>query len=105
MPMKGFVILPAIVISGCVLAPKGTDREMERLTDAGKPYEPTIEKREIPELSNAPTWQEVLHRAFLSNGDLEAAWFEWQAAVHRIDMSATWPNSNLQIGFEYMFSS
>jgi outer membrane protein TolC len=47
----------------------------------------------------------VLHRAFLANGDLEASWFEWKAAMQRIDMAGTWPNSNVQIGFEYMFSS
>ncbi len=74
------------------------------MDDAGKPFEPPVEKRELPELSENPSWHDVLHRAFLANGDLEAAYFEWKAALQRIDMAATWPNSNVQVGFSYMFS-
>ncbi len=95
----------AALLSGCVLTPRGTGQEKARLNEAGKPFEPPVEKRHLPELSETPTWRETLHRAFLANGDLEAAYFEWKAAIERIDMSATWPNSNLQLGFEYMFSS
>ncbi|HWP41147.1 MAG TPA: TolC family protein, partial [Tepidisphaeraceae bacterium] len=93
-----------MLLSGCVLSPRETKAEKNRLKEAGQPYQQPVEKRNLPELSPTPTWRDVLRRAFLANGDLEAAWFEWQAAVHRIDMNATWPNSNLQLGFEYMFS-
>ncbi|WP_428940518.1 TolC family protein [Fontivita pretiosa] len=92
------------LLSGCVLSPRGTSAEKKRLKEAGQAYQQPVEKRNLPELSDSPTWRDVLRRAFLANGDLEAAYFEWEAAVHRIDMNATWPNSNLQIGFEYMFS-
>lgn len=91
-------------LPGCVLAPKGTRHEQDKLAAAGQVYEKPATQRSLPELPVAPTWQEVLHRAFLANGDLEAAYFEWQAAVARIDMAAAWPNSNVQVGFDYMFS-
>jgi outer membrane protein TolC len=98
-------LLIALLGGGCVLSPKEqTQEEKSRLTEAGKPFEQPVEKRELPELSDAPTWQEVLHRAFLANGDLEASYFEWKAAVQRIDIAGAWPNSNLQLGFQYMFS-
>ncbi|MCI0363352.1 MAG: TolC family protein [Phycisphaerales bacterium] len=52
-----------------------------------------------------PTWQDVLHRAFLANGDLEAAYFDWKAAVERIGIASAYPNSNVELGYSYMFSS
>ncbi|HEY8666699.1 MAG TPA: TolC family protein [Tepidisphaeraceae bacterium] len=94
----------ALGMSGCVLAPKGTDAERARAKEAGGIYAGAFDKRELPELPAEAGWREVLQRAFLANGDLEASYFEWQAALARIDMAAAWPNSNLQIGFEYMFS-
>lgn len=103
--MRAILVSVLVFVSGCVLAPKGTDQEKARVKQIGEVYEPVLEKRELPELSETPSWRAILNRAFLSNGELEAAYFEWQAAMQRIDMAASWPNSNLQIGFEYMFSS
>lgn len=72
---------------------------------AGVPYEPTVDHRSLPELPPEPTWHEVLRRAFLANGDLEAAYFGWKAAVQRIDAASAYPNANISLGFDYMFSS
>jgi outer membrane protein TolC len=99
------VIGLGLLAGGCVLKPHGADEEKARLDRAGEAYQPPVEKRSLPALPAPATWQAVLQRAFLANGDLEAAYFEWAAAYHRIDMAATWPNSNVQVGFEYMFSS
>lgn len=95
----------ALLLSGCVLAPKGTSEEQSRVNAAGKSYEQPAEKRTLPELSPEATWQEALQRAFLANGDLEAAYFEWKAAMTRIDQAASWPNSNVAVSYSYMFSS
>lgn len=91
------------LLAGCVLAPKGTDAEKQRLADAGEPYEQAFDTRTLPELPPQPTWQQVLHRAFLANGDLEAAYFEWKAAMARIPQEASWPNTMLAPSFSYMF--
>src|SRR5262249_51638221 len=88
-------VLVVLLVSGCVLAPPGTSNEKTRLDVAGKPFEPAVENREIPELPDTPTWREVLRRAFLTNGELEASYFQWKAAMYRIDQAATWPNSNV----------
>lgn len=92
----------AITLSGCVLAPSGTEQEKDRLASAGRQYERT---EPVPELPSQPTWRDVLQHAFLANGELEAAYFEWAMAVSRIQQVGAYPNSPLSIGFEYMFSS
>lgn len=98
-------VLMAGLLPGCTLTPEGTKHEQAKLAEAGKPYEPPFEQRSLPELPASPTWQDVLHRAFLANGDLEASYFEWKAAVERIEMASAYPNSNVQVGYSYMFSS
>src|SRR5262245_9435606 len=78
-------VVSTLFLTSCTLAPKETSEEKKRVDLAGKPYESPAEARKLPELSDTPTWQEVLHRAFLANGDLEATYFEWRAAMARID--------------------
>jgi outer membrane protein, heavy metal efflux system len=89
---------------GCVLAPHGTRDEQAKLNTASPPFEPRIEARQLPELPAAATWQDVLSRAFLANGELESSYFEWKATFERIDQVATWPNSNVALSFGYLFS-
>ena len=98
------VVGSLFLLAGCVLRPAGTPQEQARLDQAGRPYQPAVEERQIPELPEQPTWQQVLRHAFLSNGDLEAAYFEWSAAMARVDQAANWPNSNLAPSISYLFS-
>jgi outer membrane protein TolC len=94
----------AVLLGGCVLAPRGTRQEQARLTTVGKTYDTPFEKRQLPELPDEPGWPDVLRRAFLANGELEAAYFEWKAALSRIPQVANYPNTNLAPTFGYMFS-
>jgi outer membrane protein TolC len=98
--------LAAVMVSGCVLAPRGTKEEQSRADTTAKAhqYEPPYEQRNIPGLPAQPTWRDVLQRAFLVNGDLEAAYFEWRAALQRIPQVANYPNTNLAPTFSYLFS-
>src|SRR4051812_16311872 len=95
---------PAILVGGCVLAPGGAKHEKSAVARAGKPYEKPFDQRALPDLPADPSWQDVLHRAFLANGELEAAYFAWAAAVARIQQAGAWPNTPVSVGFEYMFS-
>lgn len=101
----GSLLSVGLLLGGCVLAPKGTQEEQAKMQAAGAIYEKPFEQRQLPDLPAEPGWQDLLHRAFLANGDLEASYFEWQAAVHRIEMASAYPNTNLSLGFEYMFSA
>lgn len=102
--LSALCLITLLAAGGCVLAPDGTKSERAALAESGKPYEPRFEDRALPDLPPSPDWQDVLHRAFLANGSLEAAYFEWKAAVERIDVAAAYPNSDISLGYEYMFS-
>ena len=94
-----------LAVPGCVLSPRGAEQEKAALEAAGAVYRRPFEQRALPELSEQPDWREVLRRAFLANGDLEGAYFEWAAAVSRIQQAGAYPNTPLSLGFDYMFSS
>jgi cobalt-zinc-cadmium efflux system outer membrane protein len=67
------------------VAPHGTTDERVKLNTASPPFEPRIDLRQLSELPAIATWQDVLSRAFLANGELESSYFEWKAAFARID--------------------
>lgn len=92
-------------LGGCILTPQGTAEEQARLRVAAPAFEVPLEQRQIPALPTPAGWRDVLGRAFLTNGELESAYFEWKAAVARVDQAATWPNSNVAVSFGYLFSS
>lgn len=98
------VLLPAtlLLISGCVLAP-GRAAERRKL-DEQKQYQRPIEDRQLAAVPAPAQWGDVLERAFLTNGDLEASYDQWRAAVARIDQMGAWPNSNVMVSYSYLFS-
>ena len=98
-------LVMAIAWGGCSLAPQELKQEEAKANEVGKAYEKPVGERKLPELAAEPTWREVLQRAFLANGDLEAAYWEWRAAIERVDMAAAYPNSNISVGYSYMFSA
>lgn len=93
-----------LALSGCSLAPREAAEEEQRMLAAGAPYEPAPAERLLPDLPPDPQWQDLLRHAFLANGELEAAYFAWRAAIERIDIAAGYPNTNVSVGFEYLFS-
>jgi outer membrane protein, heavy metal efflux system len=90
-------------VQGCVLAPPGTAQEKERLAQHAQ-FEVPLARREVPPLPSPAMWEDVLRQAFLTNGQLESAYFEWKAALWRIDQAANWPNTDLMVGYSFMFS-
>lgn len=95
----------ALLAGGCVLAPAERSAEQERVDRAGQIYEAAPASRPVEPLRADATWQQVLQRALLCNGELESSYFDWQAAMARVQQAGAYPNVNLQLGFEYMFSS
>jgi len=93
-----------LLFAGCSLAPREAAEERERMQAAGAVYAEPAPQRLAPELPPEPRWRDVLRHAFLTNGELEAAYFAWRAAVERIDIAAGYPNTNVNVGFEYLFS-
>ncbi len=100
----GLSLTLPVALGGCALTPDGARDEKARLDAASSHFEAPVEARELPALASRASWRDVLHRAFLANGDLEAAYFKWKAAFIEIDKASAWPNSNVTLGYSYMFS-
>jgi cobalt-zinc-cadmium efflux system outer membrane protein len=100
----GGAVIVAALVGGCALEPKGTDQERAKLAETGARYEPRFEERTLPELPAEPTWRDVLRRSFLASGELEAAYFDWKAALENVGIASAWPNSDVSLGYSYMFS-
>lgn len=103
------IVMVALAFAGCSLATREAAEERQRMEAAGAAYEASDDERVAPrehagELPPDPGWRDVLRHAFLHNGELEAAYFAWRAAVERIDVAAGYPNTNVSVGFEYLFS-
>ena len=90
---------------GCSLEPKETEAERARAAEAGNAFEKPFDKRDLPALSTQPGWREVLQRAFLANGDLEAVYFDWKASLARVKEAAGYPNTNVTLSYSYLFSA
>jgi outer membrane protein, heavy metal efflux system len=99
------VTMIGVGLDGCVLTPQGTTAQQAKLRAVASSFEPPIETRQLLDLPMPADWPDVLSRAFLVNGELESAYFEWKAALARIDQAAVWPNSNAAITFGYLFST
>jgi cobalt-zinc-cadmium efflux system outer membrane protein len=92
------------IMGGCVLTPEGAKSERDRAARDGASYEKKYEERVLPDIPDEPSWKDVLSRGLQASGDLEAAYFAWRAALEGIDIAGTWPNSDVNVGFSYMFS-
>ena len=102
LPKVTLVLVVGSLVGGCVLAPREAKTERSALRTAAAPYSQPFEKRQLPDLPERPQWRDVLRRALLASGELEAAYFEWAAAVARIDQAGGYPNTALSLEFEQM---
>lgn len=93
-----------MLVSGCVLEPPAAEAERGRLALAGRPYAAPFEARQLPDLPAQADWPDVLRRALLANGELEAAYLDWKSAMSGIQIAGEWPNSGLGLGYQYLFT-
>lgn len=96
--------LSLVLLAGCTLTPEGTKEERDHVRDAGAAFEPALADRVLPEIPESPTWRDVLRRALVANGEVERAYFEWKAAMERVDAASSYPFPNAMLGVSYMFS-
>jgi len=87
-----------------VLAPDELKDERDRLDRAGTRYAVDLGERTLPVLPEAPSYDDWLRRAFQVSGDLETAWQEWRAALAEVSAASAWPNTNVELDFEHVFS-
>jgi outer membrane protein, heavy metal efflux system len=94
-------LMLAVLTAGCAVRPKGEADERRLAAEIGKPYERSFEERNLPPLPVDPTWQDVLRRAFVTNGELEGAYWEWKAALERVPQESS-QMTTLAFNFEYL---
>jgi outer membrane protein, heavy metal efflux system len=90
--------------SGCALTPRGLRAERATLEAAAAEIRRRPDPAELPVQRDGNDWRTLLRRALLANGDVRAAWFDWKAAVERVSGASAWPNTNIALGYSYLFS-
>jgi outer membrane protein TolC len=90
--------------AGCVLSPRGAAGEADRVKEAGRAYQRLPWERALPPLPAHPGEGDVVDRAMLADGNLEAAYFQWAAAMQRVTEAGMYPNTNLSLGLSYMLN-
>ncbi|HTE06237.1 MAG TPA: hypothetical protein VK824_08580, partial [Planctomycetota bacterium] len=93
-------LLGLLALGACTLEPAGTGPEFRRLdlaAGAGGWQQPR-EDRALPDLPDPPSAEDVVARALLANGALEADWHAWRAALERVLVASGWPNTDLALG-------
>ncbi len=93
-----------IGLPGCALTPHGLGAERASMAAAGAAFRAGPGRAELPVPSGGDDWRTLLRRALVANGDVRAAWFEWKAAVEHVRGASGWPNSNISLGYSYLFS-
>jgi outer membrane protein TolC len=79
----------AVLLAGCTVHPPGESQERDAATDAGKAFEKPVEKRQLPDLPDNPTSDQLVQYALLSNGDVEQRYWEWRGAIEQIPQDGT----------------
>jgi len=97
-------LLLGLFLGGChwVIVPKGEPEERAKAAQAERPFAIPVNKRPLPNLAASASLPAVLEYAFNSNGEIEAAYREWRAAIERVPQAGALPNARLE--FSYMFS-
>lgn len=95
-------IASSLLATACVFEPDGLDDEQARAAEAGRPFEPEFAQRPLPELDSPVSWQALLARAFAADGDLEAAWARWSAALEQVAIAGGWPDTGLAPSLGYL---
>jgi cobalt-zinc-cadmium efflux system outer membrane protein len=93
-----------LIVSGCALTPRGLRDERASLKAAAAEFRRGPAPADLPVQTNGNDWRTLLRRALLANGDVRAAWFDWKAAVERVSGASAWPNTNIALGYSYLFS-
>jgi cobalt-zinc-cadmium efflux system outer membrane protein len=97
-------VLLLLFASGCSLTPRGLRSERAALEAASAEFRRGPAPADLPVQRDGNDWRVLLRRALLANGDVRAAWFDWKAAIERVSGAAAWPNTNVALGYSYLFS-
>ncbi|MCY2960853.1 MAG: TolC family protein [Planctomycetota bacterium] len=102
-PILYAIALSLTGLASCLLTPDGLDDERDAALDAGAPYAKPHDERELPALPEPATDRDLLRRAFLANGGVEASWHAWRAALAEVEVASAWPSGMFEVEVERAF--
>ncbi len=101
-PNRLLLAATGLLLSGCALLPPGFEQEVARQQEFAVPSEPPA----APLPDETPVgWQDLVRVAWERNGMVAAAYHEWQAALARVRVAASYPNTNVHLGVDYRVGS
>lgn len=86
-------LLLALCLPGCVVRPPGEDDERERAALAGSAFARAFAERDLPALTATAPLADWIAHAERGNGELEAAWHRWVAALEQVPQDSTQPTT------------
>jgi outer membrane protein TolC len=93
MYIRGFerLLLFALIsaLTGCTIHPPGEQQEREAALHEGRPFEKSIDTRQLPALARDATPDQLVICAWLNNAELEQRYWEWRSALEQIPQDAT----------------
>jgi len=103
LPLAALFLLLAFLPGGCrrVIVPKGEPIERKKAEEARAFFAMPIKKRPLPDLTTSASLSAVFVYAFNSNGELEAAYREWLAAIERVPQAGALPDPRLDFGYVF----
>lgn len=91
-------------LSGCFLLPRGYEEQRARSQRALEPYLQVVRQQPWPSVEEEADWNTLVELAWRRNGEVEAALAEWLSAIERVRDAAGYPNTNLHLAAEAMWS-
>jgi cobalt-zinc-cadmium efflux system outer membrane protein len=78
------IISLPLALAGCAVHPPGERQERDAAVSAGRRFQKPFESREIPDLAEQPTLDQLVEYALLTNAELEQRYWEWRSAIEQI---------------------
>ncbi len=77
------------LVAGCTVHPPGEREERDAALQSGKPFDQRIESRQLPDLPENPTPDQLVTYALVANAELEQSYWEWRSAIEQIPQDGT----------------
>ena len=78
-----------VMLAGCTFIPRGTAALRREAVQAGQPFAKMPRQRRFPRLRAVPSAGQLIRRALLNSPDVEAAYWQWRAAIEAIPQRGT----------------
>ncbi len=90
-PAAVAAVIALVATAGCTFSPQGEAALRRQADAAGRPFASSPQQRHPPRLPAVPTPRQLVARALIESPDVEAAYWQWRAAIEEIPQQGTEP--------------